>query len=281
MGAINEDVNKYHKYQIAFNEEISVQVIPFEMVSYVQTKRIIKLITLSDLKTVEEKLKPLNPILIDEILSGKTVVCVSDAGMPGISDPGSHLVELAISAGIDVSPLPGANAALSALICSGLDTRQFFFVGFLPRTGQKRREVLEDVSGIHHTLIFYEAPHHLRATLKDLCDALGSYRRAVAARELTKKFEEFRRDTLGGLCMYYNENEPRGEFVIIVDGMSDTDAGGNEDSDMPHEKCLELAVQMYDRLIADGTQKKEAMRTAAHHYGISRRDVYQEVEKRK
>ena len=221
------------------------------------------------------------PILIDEMLSGKTVVCVSDAGMPGISDPGSHLVELAISAGIDVSPLPGANAALSALICSGLDTRQFFFVGFLPRTGQKRREVLEDVSGIHHTLIFYEAPHHLRATLKDLCDALGSDRRAVAARELTKKFEEFRRDTLGGLCMYYNENEPRGEFVIIVDGMSDTDAGGNEDSDMPHEKCLELAVQMYDRLIADGTQKKEAMRTAAHHYGISRRDVYQEVEKRK
>ena len=122
------------------------------------------------------------PELIAYLQGGGDLVCVSDAGLPGIADPGSHLAGLAIAAGIRVTPLPGANAALSALICSGLDTTVFTFVGFLPRTTKKRRETLERVKEHSETLLFYEAPHHLRATLAELAAALGAGRKAVAAR---------------------------------------------------------------------------------------------------
>ena len=143
------------------------------------------------------------PELVEKMLAGAVVVCVSDAGLPGISDPGANLVQLAIEAGIEVSPLPGANAALSALICSGLDTTAFTFYGFLPKSAKKRRELLERIKNSPETLIFYEAPHHLRETLEQLRDVLGAARPAVAARELTKHYEEFNRRTLGELVEYY------------------------------------------------------------------------------
>ena len=133
------------------------------------------------------------PRLVEFLLAGNDLVCVSDAGLPGIADPGSHLATLAIDAGVAVSPLPGANAALSALICSGLDTRRFTFVGFLPRTAAKRSDLLAEVAARRETLIFYEAPHHLKDTLKALASAFGGARPAAAARELTKRYEEFRR----------------------------------------------------------------------------------------
>lgn len=128
------------------------------------------------------------PELIDRLLRGQSVAIVSDAGMPGISDPGSDLVKLALEAGINVIPLPGANAALAGLVCSGLDTRMFTFVGFLPKTAKKRHELIKSLLTVPYTLIFYESPHRIKATLSELKDGLGD-REAAAARELTKKFE--------------------------------------------------------------------------------------------
>ena len=209
------------------------------------------------------------PELVKKMLAGDTIVCISDAGLPGISDPGAHLAQLAIEAGIKVSPLPGANAALSALICSGLDTTAFTFYGFLPKTGKKRRELLEQIAKKTETLIFYEAPHHLKSTLGDLVKALGAHRPAATARELTKKFEEFRRCTLGDLADYYSEHEPKGEFVIIVGGYD------NDEADLVGPAEQLSPRELVEQMEAAGMGRKEAMRETAKKLGISRRDVYQ------
>lgn len=207
------------------------------------------------------------PELIDWLLSGRDLICVSDAGLPGICDPGSHLAQLAIEAGIRVSPLPGCNAGLSALICSGLDTTRFTFVGFLPKTAKKQQEVLAEVREHRETLIFYEAPHHLKGTLRQLVSGLGGSRRAAFGRELTKKFEEFRRGTLQQLLDFYETHEPRGEYVLIVEGFSgETEEERADSSEDPVELCQQF--------MANGLSKKEAMRETAKKLGISRRDVY-------
>ena len=207
------------------------------------------------------------PELVDFLLAGNDIVCVSDAGLPGIADPGSHLAALAIEAGIAVSPLPGANAALSALICSGLDTRQFTFLGFLPRTAKKRRALLSDLAARRETLLFYEAPHHLRETLEELSRTFGEGRRAVAAREITKRYEEFRRGSLGELLAHYGAHTPRGEFVIVVAGADESAAAA--------DAAEATLMERYEAHIAAGLDKKEAMRRTAQELGISRRDVYQ------
>ncbi len=209
------------------------------------------------------------PELIRHLLSGEDLVCVSDAGLPGIADPGSHLVSLAIEAGIRVVPLPGANAALSALIASGLDTVTFTFVGFLPKTGKKRQETLERIKHHRETLIFYEAPHHLPGILRELSQSLGENRQAAAARELTKCFEEFRRGTLGELSEWYGEHEPKGEFVLLVSGFSE--------ENMPDESTVvpQDPVELYRHFLAEGMNRKDAMRETAKVLGTSRRSVYQ------
>ena len=206
--------------------------------------------------------------LIARMRAGETVVCVSDAGLPGIADPGGDLARRAIAEGIPVTPLPGANAALSALICAGLPLDGFTFVGFLPRKEKKRREVLTRIAAYPETLIFYEAPHRLRDALAALVDALGAQRRACAARELTKKFEELRRTTLGDLLAHYREHEPRGEFVLIVAGADESAVA----ADAAEEMSL---TERYAAHIAKGLDKKEAMRRTAQELGISRRAVYQ------
>lgn len=209
------------------------------------------------------------PRLIAWLLEGNDLACVSDAGLPGVADPGAKLAADAIAAGVRVVPLPGANAALSALIASGLDTTRFSFVGFLPRTKEKRRACLAEVAARRETLIFYEAPHRLEETLSALLAGLGD-RPATLARELTKKFEEFRRDRLSALLASCRETPPRGEFVIVVGGAetAETDAPPVEPKD---------AVSVAFALIADGMAKKEAIREAARRTGLSRRDVYQAV----
>ena len=206
-------------------------------------------------------------LLIEELKAGKNIVCVSDAGLPGIADPGADLARRAIAEGIPVTPLPGANAALSALICAGLPLEGFTFVGFLPRKEKHRRELLARVRSYPETLVFYEAPHRLRETLAALVDGLGAERRACAARELTKKFEEFRRMTLGELAVYYKENEPRGEFVLVVAGADGAaeEAGGADAQDLAARYAAHLSA---------GLDKKEAMRRTAKDLGIARRDVY-------
>ena len=206
--------------------------------------------------------------LIERLRAGATVVCVSDAGLPGIADPGGDVARHAIAEGIPVTPLPGANAALSALICAGLPLEGFTFVGFLPRKEKKRREVLVRVAAYPETLIFYEAPHRLRETLAALAATLGAERQACAARELTKKFEEFRRTTLGDLLAHYREHEPRGEFVLVVAGADESAAAADDVAEM-------TLTERYAAHIAKGLDKKEAMRRTAQELGISRRDVYQ------
>jgi 16S rRNA (cytidine1402-2'-O)-methyltransferase len=212
------------------------------------------------------------PELIDRLLHGEDVVVISDAGVPGISDPGSHLVRLAVEAGIRVSPLPGANAALSALICSGLDTTVFTFVGFLPKTAKKRRAMLADLASCPHTLVFYEAPHRIRPVLAELKAALGD-RPAVAARELTKKFEEFMRGTLESLSGYFEQHDPRGEFVLVVAGIPPGQAlaakAAEEDESAPVEAVMAL--------VAAGENKKDAIKNVARRQGIQRRKLYQAV----
>ena len=206
--------------------------------------------------------------LIARMRAGETVVCVSDAGLPGIADPGGDLARRAIAEGIPVTPLPGANAALSALICAGLPLEGFTFVGFLPRKEKKRRELLARIAAYPETLIFYEAPHRLRETLAALAAAFGTERRACAARELTKKFEELRRMTLGDLLAHYREHEPRGEFVLVV--------AGADESAVVADAAEEMSLtERYAAHIAKGLDKKEAMRRTAQELGISRRDVYQ------
>ena len=206
--------------------------------------------------------------LIARMRAGETVVCVSDAGLPGIADPGGDLARRAIAEGIPVTPLPGANAALSALICAGLPLEGFTFVGFLPRKEKKRGELLARIAAYPETLIFYEAPHRLRETLAALTAKLGAERRACAARELTKKFEELRRTTLGDLLAHYREHEPRGEFVLIVAGADESAVAADDVEEMS-------LTERYAAHIAKGLDKKEAMRRTAQELGISRRDVYQ------
>ena len=208
------------------------------------------------------------PRLIAWLEEGNDLACVSDAGLPGVADPGARLAADAVAAGIRVVPLPGANAALSALIASGLDTERFSFVGFLPRTKEKRRERLSEISGREDTLIFYEAPHRLAETMKAILDALGD-RPAAIARELTKKFEEFRRGRLSELLAWCGETPPRGEFVLVV--------GGAEEKTEAVPAAPEDAVELARTLAARGMAKKEAIREAARRTGLSRRDVYQAV----
>lgn len=216
------------------------------------------------------------PPLIDRLLAGESVACVSDAGLPGIADPGADLARRAIAAGIPVTVLPGANAALTGLIASGLDTVRFSFAGFLPRTKEKRRELLAELAGHWETLIFYEAPHRLADTLKELAAVLGDSRPAVLCRELTKKYEEYRRGQLKELLAELSDNEQRGEFVIIVGGRDTASNDQTEETDgdrltVNDPNAIRAAVA---KLTEQGVPEKEAMRQLARQTGLSRREVY-------
>ena len=238
------------------------------------TRHTRKLLTHFDLHTAlisyhEHNKFERGPELIQLLLEGKNIAVVSDAGLPGIADPGSHLAELAIAEKITVTPLPGANAALSGLICSGLDTTRFLFVGFLPKTTKKRREVLAGIVADKATLLFYESPHRLKDTLKELVDTFGD-RKAVACRELTKKFEEFVRGTLVSLQEYFQQHQPRGEFTLIIEGNTNV-----------NEEIIEQAidegslVDAVQALMEKGIEKKAAMKEVAVKYKVAKREVYQ------
>ena len=207
------------------------------------------------------------PKLIEALLEGASVAQVSDAGMPVISDPGADLVRLALADNIPIVPLPGPNAALTALIASGLPATQFVFIGFLPRTSARRKELLASVREIPFTLIFYEAPHRLRETLKILLETLGD-RRAVTARELTKKFETFSRARLSALLSETEETDPRGEYVLLVEGKT-------EEQEAPPEIDWKEEADN----LAKTLPIKEAARQVAAKRNLSRREVYQYLVK--
>ena len=201
-----------------------------------------------------------------ELLSdGQNVALVSDAGMPCISDPGVYLVQKCYEMCIPVEVIPGCNAAVAAVAVSGIDTQRFAFEGFLPVNKKERAERLGQIASMPHTLIFYEAPHKLKQTISDLNDKLGGERQCALCRELTKLHEEVIRGTLGELAHYYDEAEPRGEYVVVVEGSK-----GATDEGMTIGQAAELARQ----LVAGGEKLTEACRQAAQASGVSKRDLY-------
>lgn len=206
---------------------------------------------------------------IPEILAylhyGKAIALVSDAGMPGISDPGHELITACVAAGIDVVPIPGATAAITALSVSGLTTNKFVFDGFLPAKRQHRREYLETLLTETRTLVFYESPHRLRETLEDLGEILGGSRTMVMARELTKLYEEIWRGDIKEAIAYYQEKDPQGEYTLVVGGASPS---------QPEITEAQLRAELLE-IIKQGVSRSQASRQLAQETSISRRYLYQ------
>lgn len=206
-------------------------------------------------------------VLIEKLNSGCSVALVSDAGMPAISDPGEDLVRLCIDAGIEVVPLPGASAFTCALVASGMPTGRFSFEGFLTTNKRNRRIHLEEVKDDTRTLIFYEAPHKLLSTLKDMLEYFGN-REIVLARELTKKFEEFYRTTILDAIERYEETPPKGEFVLIIKGK---DAEELEQQQRINQPTPEELIGKY---AAEGLRGKELVNRIAEELKLPKREVY-------
>lgn len=209
------------------------------------------------------------PELIRYIIEGKNLALVSDAGLPAISDPGSDLVKLAIAEGIPVIPIPGANAALSAIIVSGLSTERFTFAGFLPRDRKDIQMVLSSLQYGQGTLLFYESPHRIVKTLGYLLDGLGN-RQVVLARELTKRYEEIVRGSIEDCLVWLDEHSPIGEYVIVVEGASQEEEKTQRDA-WWQELSIEEHVNHYEKM---GDSRKDAMKKTANDRGVSKRDIY-------
>ena len=205
--------------------------------------------------------------ILQRIEAGEDCALCSDAGMPCISDPGEQLVKAAHERGIRVVPVPGASACVTALAVSGQDTARFVFEGFLPVPKKERRARLEALQGETRTVIFYEAPHKLRTTLDDLCAAFGPERSVSLCRELTKLHEEIRKTTLGQAADFYRDNEPRGEFVLVLAGADPADAA----QDAP---TLDEAVAAAERLMEQGMAPSAAAKQAAAGTPLSKGEIY-------
>lgn len=209
--------------------------------------------------------------LLERIEKGETVALVSDAGMPCISDPGYEIVREAVDRGIAVIPLPGANAALTALIASGIDPQPFYFYGFLSRSKKEKRKELEILSRQNSTLIFYESPHRLKETLKEMKEILGN-RQIVISRELTKKFEEFIRGSLEEVLEWSSEGEVRGEFCLVVEGGTDTHEPVEEGQ---WWSSLTLSEHVQHYIEEKEVSSKEAIKMVSKDRELPKRDVYQ------
>ena len=203
--------------------------------------------------------------LLERLLAGENVALVTDAGTPAVSDPGEALVALCAQNGVTVTALPGPCALVTALSASGLPTARFTFEGFLPMNKKNRRAQLESLKNEARTMIFYEAPHKLRATLDDLRETFGGERRISLCRELTKLHEEVDRTTLAGAAEEYKAREPKGEYVLVVEG-----AASEEEA----EATLDDGLRRVKALTAEGMSKKDAVKQAAKELGLSRNELY-------
>ena len=210
--------------------------------------------------------------LISKLHRGASIAVVTDAGTPAISDPGEVIAAMCLEQGIRVTSLPGACALITALTMSGMPARRFCFEGFLPADKKERRYILTQLQREERTTILYEAPHHLRGTLQELYDNLGD-RRITLCRELTKKFEEALPMTLASAIEYYGENEPRGEYVLVL--------AGADRAQLEEEKRRsfeEMPLEEHMALYTDqGLSRKEAMKKVAADRGLSKRDIYKEL----
>ncbi len=222
----------------------------------------------------EHNKKEKGEYLISEMKKGKNIALVSDAGTPAVSDPGEDLVKMCIEAEIDVVPVPGAVAGINALISSGFSTQRFTFEGFLTVNKRGRTEHLKSLSEEQRTMIFYEAPHKLLSTLRDMLIVLGD-RRIALCREITKIHEEFVRTTISDAINKYEENPPRGEFVIVIEGKKSEDIEAEREAAWQKMSVSEH-VEMY---INQGIDEKEALKKTAKDRGVSKRDIYNEYKR--
>ena len=208
--------------------------------------------------------------LVQKLLAGTNIALITDAGTPGISDPGEELVKMAYEAGIEVTSLPGACACVTALTLSGLSTRRFVFEAFLPPDKKEHKLALERLKNETRTMIVYEAPHHLLKTLRELLETLGN-RRLTLCRELTKRYEEKKKMTLAQAVDYYRENDPRGEYVLVIAGKSKEEVMQEEQS-----RWEDLSIEEHMQIYLDQDySKKDAMKAVAKDRGVSKRDIYQ------
>lgn len=206
--------------------------------------------------------------IVARILSGESCALVTDAGMPGISDPGEDIVRLCIERGIPVTLIPGACAAVTALVLSGLPTGKFVFEGFLPQKSGDRDKIIGELASETRTIVLYEAPHRLKSTLKALEKGFGDNRRLSLCRELTKLNEDIFRTTLAGACEYYESNDPRGEYVLII--------AGAEERKNELSPSLSDPIGEVNALISSGISKNEAIKQVAKRLGVPKNTIYQQ-----
>ena len=246
-----------------------------DLIAAEDTRNSMKLLNHFDIHTPMTSYHEYNKIekayqLVDQLRQGKNIALITDAGTPGISDPGEDLVRIALEEGLHVTSLPGAAACITALTMSGQPTRRFAFEAFLPREKKERAKILEELKTETRTIILYEAPHHLIATLQELREALGN-RSISLCRELTKKYEDVEKTTLDDVLSYYKDHEPRGEYVLVVSGKD-----RKELEEQAQKAWEELTFSEHMAIYeAQEIPRKDAMKLVAKDRGISKRDVYQ------
>lgn len=246
-----------------------------DVIAAEDTRNSIKLLNHFEIKTPMTSYHEFNKVekarvLVEKMLKGETVALITDAGTPGISDPGEELVRQCIEAGIKVTPVPGAAACINALIMSGMPTRRFCFEAFLPSDKKEKADVLKQLKAEQRTIIIYEAPHRLLRTLTELESALGGMRKIAICKELTKRHEMVYRDTISGALGYYTANEPKGEYVLVIEGRSPKELL-EEKRAAWDDMSIEEHFNMY---VSQGMDKKDAMKLVAKDRGVSKRDIY-------
>lgn len=251
-----------------------------DLIAAEDTRNSIRLLNHFEIKTPMTSYHEYNKIdkayqLVAKMREGKNIALITDAGTPGISDPGEDIVRICYEEGIPVTSLPGAAACITALTMSGLPTRRFAFEAFLPRDKKEHQAVLEELKTETRTIIIYEAPHHLVRTLQELSDTLGGDRRLTICRELTKRHEEKMQTTFADSLAYYEVNEPRGEYVLIIAGRSREEMKKEEQAGW-EALSLEEHMAHYE---SQGIDRKEAMKHVAKDRGVSKRDIYQALLK--
>ncbi|HAU87591.1 MAG TPA: 16S rRNA (cytidine(1402)-2'-O)-methyltransferase [Lachnospiraceae bacterium] len=248
-----------------------------DLIAAEDTRNSIKLLNHFNIKTPMTSYHEFNKYekadyLVSKLLEGLNIAEITDAGTPGISDPGEELVKRALDAGITVTSVPGPAAFVDALIISGQSTRRFVFEAFLPTDKKERRSVLESFQKETRTIIMYEAPHRLKKTLAELHEHIGN-RKLSICKELTKRYENNFRTTLKEAMEYYEENDPKGEFVLVIEGRSEVELQEEE-----IQKWDSITLEEHMNIYLDkGMTKKEAMKAVALDRGISKRDVYQQL----
>ena len=250
-----------------------------DLIAAEDTRNSIKLLNHFEIQTPMTSYHEFNKIdkayqLVAKLKEGKNIALITDAGTPGISDPGEDIVRICYEEGIEVTSLPGAAACITALTMSGRPTRRFAFEAFLPKDKKERAAVLAELKEETRTIILYEAPHHLLKTVRELLDVLGD-RELTVCRELTKKHEEKIQTTFSSMLSYYEEKEPRGEYVLVICGKSREEIVRQQQASW-EEMSIEAHMEHYE---SQGIDHKEAMKLVAKDRGVSKRDIYQYLVK--